>query len=443
MKILPMSAIRRIPILVFPGLLVALLLSCSISPAKTAAPAPLTEPAAGAQKAPAGAALETGQALAEPASTALPQVEWGEAPPCAAQEACTRLLVTRANQDPMQVNWTGQGFQAAAPQAQTAAPGGLAEPGLVKDTGLVSPDGKKAAFTSLGRDTGGPAFLLDLQSGAWTNLVRAMNERLPEGQPALAEDLWWEIAGWLPDSQGLALAPADLSAVYVVDLSGFSFRVYPLAGGGMGGSSTARLAPDGSYFVYFGLDGSGGQSLERVDLATGQVSRLASFAPEQGYLRYPRFAPDGSALAYLAQKGHPLTGLTYAINLFSFASGSERVLVEGNLGASVPAWSPDGQTIAFTKKEPDEPDLFVPGQAPPPMRGNIWTVSAADGALTQLTFIDGWARSPAWGPDARTLAFVTHAGEVGMVSLDRPGKTWLAAEASGENPLVTSALFIP
>jgi Tol biopolymer transport system component len=143
------------------------------------------------------------------------------------------------------------------------------------------------------------------------------------------------------------------------------------------------------------------------------------------------------------QKGHPLSGLTYAINLYTFANGSERVLVEGNLGPSVPTWSPDGTHIAFTKKEPDTPDLVIPDRAPAQMRGNIWMVGVKDGTLTQLTFIDGWARSPAWDFDGRTLAFVTHDGQVGMVNIEQPGKTWLAAETSTLNPLVTSAFFVP
>jgi Tol biopolymer transport system component len=314
---------------------------------------------------------------------------------------------------------------------------------VVKDTGLASPDGKRAAFTSLQGDSSGPIYLLDLETGAWINLIQAVNARIKGSQPMLPEDLWWQIAGWFPDGQRLMLAPADLSSVFVVDLRTLTYERTGFEGGGAGGLVAVALAPDGSRFVFLAPDPSGGQSLNSVDLATGEAARLGVLAPGAGWMLYPRFSPDGGMLSYLVQKGQPLTGITYAINVYSFASETERTLIEGNLGSSVPVWSPDGQYIAFTRKEPDEPDLVAPGLEPAPKRGNLWLISVADSALTQLTFLDGWARNPAWGFDARTLAFITQDGEVGMVSLDQPGKMWLAAGASSENPLVTSAFFVP
>jgi Tol biopolymer transport system component len=358
------------------------------------------------------------------------------------QPVCARLLVTQMDNQPAAILWSNAGIQADVPRAAAMIDNGSAVPGPVKDSGIASPDGKKAAFTSLQPETGGPVFLLDLETGEWTNLIRAINARIKGSRPALPEDLWWEIAGWLPDNQRLMLAPADLSSVYLVDTSNYSYQTY-VFDGGLGGASAVQLSPDGSRFVYFGLDPSGGQSLNTVDLKSGQTAILGVLPAEEGFMLYPRFSPDGLYLAFLVQIGHPLSGMTYSINLYSFADGSERILVQGNLGPTVPVWSPDGKHIAFTRKELDEPDIVIPDQIPPPMRGNIWMVSVQDSALTQLTFINGWARSPAWDFDAQTLAFVTHDGQVGLVNIDQPGKIWRAADISTSNPLVTSAFFVP
>jgi Tol biopolymer transport system component len=368
------------------------------------------------------------------------QVQTGKA---ITRPVCARLLVTQASSQPAEVLWSTDGVQAQAVHSAVGPTQTNALPEPVKDTGVTSPDGKKAAFTSLRVDEGGPVYTLDLQTGGWTNVIQAVNQKIKGSQPALAEDLWWEIAGWLPDSQRIALAPADLSAVFVVNINDFTYKIYGFDGGGAGGGSVVQLAPDGTRFVYLGLDPSGGQSLNVVRLDSGEDKRLAILPAQDGFMLYPRFSPDSGSIAYLVQKGHPLKGITYSINLYTFATASERVLVEGNLGPSVPTWSPDGEYIAFTKKEPDTPDLVIPDQPPAPMRGNLWITRVKDGALTQLTFIDGWARSPAWDSDARTLAFVTQTGQVGMVTIDQPGKIWLAADTSTDNPLVTSAFFVP
>lgn len=355
------------------------------------------------------------------------------------QPVCGRVMFTRFNSQPGETAWTGQGIL-ASPQ-KSPPPSGQSEP--IKDTGVVSPDGRLAAFTSLAGESGGPVFLLDLRTGQSTNLIEAINQHIKGSQAPLQPDLWWEIAGWFPDSRRLLLSPADLSAAFLVDLNDFSYRVYGFAGGGMGGSRLVQLAPDGTRFVYIGLDPDGGQSLNAYDLSSGAVSTLGTLPPGAGLLQYPRFSPDGSRLAYLVQVGHPTSGLSYAINLFSFSGGGDQVLVQGNLGQSVPVWSPDGQSIAFTRKEPDEPDVINPDQVPAPMRGNLWVVPAAGGEAQQVTFLNGWARSPAWDYDSRTLAFVTHDGQVGMVSLDRPGQVWRAAETSTRYPLLTSVFFVP
>ena len=57
-------------------------------------------------------------------------------------------------------------------------------------------------------------------------------------------------------------------------------------------------------------------------------------------------------------------------------------------GATDPAWSPDGERLAFS--------LF----------GSIWTVPAAGGTATQITSSSGFHDHPTWSPDGESIAFV-------------------------------------
>jgi len=312
----------------------------------------------------------------------------------------------------------------------------------VIDTGIPSPDGKWAAYTSIGEETGGPVLLQNLESGMWTNLIESINAGLPQDQPAFREDYIWDVIGWFPDSTRLMIGPADLSLVTIVDLASFSALPITFPGGGRGGRLFVDLSFDGTRFLFIGDSPVGNQVLGMVELSSGQQTDLLELPYDQGVLYNPRFSPDQKTVAYLVQKGSPDDGLSYSIDLLSPQTGEASPLIEGNLGMTVPVWSPDSSHIAYTRKDTAQAKQLIPGTDQPPETENLWVVSISDGEQTQLTFLDGQARSPVWARDSKILAFVTNDGQVGMTNLDQPGQTWQVAGPS-EKPELTNVFFLP
>ncbi len=62
-------------------------------------------------------------------------------------------------------------------------------------------------------------------------------------------------------------------------------------------------------------------------------------------------------------------------------------------GPWAPAWSPNGQEIAFA------------------MQGSLWKVPAQGGEATQITAGSGYDSQPAWSPDGKQIAFTRDTGE--------------------------------
>ncbi len=380
----------------------------------------------------------TGQ-KAKPAQPSIPSTSASlQSAPCAGP-VCASLIVTQSGR-PGKVDLSAQGI---LPSASFALPAGQVKNSrFVIDTGLPSPDGKWVAYTTVGNETGGPVLLQNLSTGAWTNLIQAMNAHLPGGQPLLREDDLWDVIGWFPDSARLMIGPVDRSQLLIIDLATFNARQVLFPGGGRGGRLFVNLTPDGRGFIFIGEDSAGSQVLSAYDLSTGQEITLLKQSYEQGALYNPRFAPNQKSVAYLVQKGQPSTGLSYSINLLSSGKGQVAVLVDGNLGITIPTWSPDGRYIAYTRNKDTQPSVVAQGAVPTIENSSVWIVSVADGKQSQVTFIDGQARNPVWAKDSQTLAFVSGDGQVQMANITRPGILWQAAGPS-QNPELTSAFFLP
>jgi len=125
----------------------------------------------------------------------------------------------------------------------------------------------------------------------------------------------------------------------------------------------------------------------------------------------PAFSPDGKTLAFTSYRtGSPM------LHLMNLATGETRMPVdEGELQTGA-AFSPDGRKVAFT--------LSQNGSA------NIWMMSSNGSGLTNITNRRELESSPAWSPDGKRLAFVSR-------RLGTPQIFAMNADGSGEAERLT------
>ncbi len=178
-----------------------------------------------------------------------------------------------------------------------------------------------------------------------------------------------------------------------------------------GFSGTPALSLDGRSLVY-SSDASGALELYVGSLTPGVPE--AQLTHDGGHNMQPAWSPDGQWIAY-----HSL--MRGGVWIVAATGGAPRQITDFG---SDPAWSPDSGTLVFTS---DAGGLA--GQS------NLWTVER-DGSdrkpLTQVGTPAGGHRAPAWSHDGRFIAFVVGHGGWTM-------QIWILTVATGEQQLIETS----
>jgi Tol biopolymer transport system component len=165
-------------------------------------------------------------------------------------------------------------------------------------------------------------------------------------------------------------------------------------------------SPDGKWIMFrsFATPQSEALDIVRID-GTGRHTIVSAKS-----IGWPRISPDGKRVAFQSSdKNGKAEIVTLKIN------GTDPQPVPTGLDRPWdPAWSPDGKHLVFAQQPPDEED-------PNTVTESVYISDVSGSNRRLLATFQGFIQLPAWSPDGKTIAYQTWTakrGDADIVLLD-------------------------
>jgi Tol biopolymer transport system component len=232
----------------------------------------------------------------------------------------------------------------------------------------------------------------------------------PEGSldRQLAPDIQVIWPAWSPDRSQIAFLapdPTDDSGDLAMYLIGLDDNEPRLIGSGISGHAPPSWSPDGTRIAYTSFAGydammeKGAISVRVVDLTTGVEQDLTGDEFELAF--NPAWSPDGQSLAFVAKDMRNDDRPQHApgdVYVYDFANRQMSNLTEGRVDdVWNTAWSPLGDSILLFSR-------FGQTWYEPPSTA-IRSLDLETNTLTAIADLDEHPGMPAWAPDGRSFAY--------------------------------------
>jgi Tol biopolymer transport system component len=304
------------------------------------------------------------------------------------------------------------GLRVSANQIATPALTRARSGGRLHIAPAISPDGSQVAYFSERDGYSVDMFLADVKTG---KVIRRLLKPTWSSNYETFRFLNSQ-AAWSPNGKYLAFAGrrGKYDDMIILDAArNKTLRRFPIK---LDGFTTPSWSPDGSRLVFTGYHG-GLSDLYVVNVDGTGLTQLTDDAYAD---LHPDWSPDGRTIAFVTDRG-PDTDLKqlkfghYRIALYDLVTGESKVLDHMDEGKNInPIWGPDGRTLAFVSDRSGVADLFLYD-----LEANdiyqLTTLLTGSAGFTPLSPVMSWARQ------ADRIAFMYfEKGAFDVYVLDQP-----------------------